>query len=228
MTRPTYYAGICSHGVYSTSPFSIVHAGLGTTVLGHVPTDNQSRPFTVSSETNAYLIRQLLDTRVLAATSCSARAIKEAQLEKLVINAMINPLTVIFNCHNGELFDKRPRAALMRLLLGEASQVVRALLSSTDQVDISDRFSDETLFDLVVEVATKTGANISSMLQDVRAGRRTEIDYINGYIVRQGKKLGISCVHNEKIVEMVKVVHNSYRMGVNPTQSCDPLKNFCL
>lgn len=176
---------------------------MGTTVLGHVPIENQGSLSTVSN-TKAYLISRLLDTRVLAATSCSAQAIREAQLEKLVINALINPLTVIFNCNNGHLFDKSPRAALIRLLLGEAGQVVRALLSSTGQVD-TNRFSDEALFARVADVATKTGANISSMLQDVRAGRQTEIDYINGYVVEQGKKFSIPCVHNAKIVEMVKM-----------------------
>ena len=56
----------------------------------------------------------------------------------------------------------------------------------------------------VRRIAELTASNTSSMLQDVRAGRETEIDYINGYIVDRGTQLGIECPHNRRVIQMVK------------------------
>ena len=49
------------------------------------------------------------------------------------------------------------------------------------------RFLHQDMLAAVQQVARRTGANISSMLQDVRAKRRTEVAYINGAVVRQGR-----------------------------------------
>jgi len=55
-----------------------------------------------------------------------------------------------------------------------------------------------------VAVMSKTSNNLSSMLQDVRAGKQTEIEYINGYIVRRGEEMGIKCVMNYMLLQLVK------------------------
>jgi len=130
------------------------------------------------------------------------------QLEKLVVNAMINPLTVIFDCRNGELFTRSPITRVMRLLLGEAGMVISRLPELREDVreegGVEDRFSIEKLEGKVLDVAEKTAKNTSSMLQDFRAGRETEVGYINGYIVKRGKEMGIDVRHNEKVVEMIR------------------------
>lgn len=54
------------------------------------------------------------------------------------------------------------------------------------------------------EVVEKTAANVSSMLQDVRAGRATEIQYIAGYLVRRARQAGVGCGILERLVEMVE------------------------
>ena len=43
-----------------------------------------------------------------------------------------------------------------------------------------------------------------SLLQDVMRGRRTEIDYLNGYVVAEGKKVGIPTPINEAVVELYR------------------------
>jgi 2-dehydropantoate 2-reductase len=72
----------------------------------------------------------------------------------------------------------------------------------------------------VLDVAEKTAKNTSSMLQDRRAGRPTEIDYINGYIVRRGKELGVECKVNKKLIELVKegkvVSEENTKLGFKP------------
>ncbi len=188
-TRPAYWAGICSAGVYSTDPFTIVHAGRGPLLLGPVEASPSSNP----------MMERLSQANVLETSILSSDTIKKSQLQKLVVNAVINPLTAIFRCKNGQLLDNPTRLAVMRLLIEETGPIVRALLH--DAPDAA--FSDQSLLDLVLTVAHKTSANTSSMLQDVQSGRKTEIDYINGYIARKGKALGLPHTRNSTVARLV-------------------------
>lgn len=148
------------------------------------------------------MIQQLLQAKELEPTIASPSELKKAQLLKLIVNAIINPLTSIFDCKNGQLFDQQPRLALIELLLQEAGAVVRKMLPMS--LLGADSFSDNCLMELVQRVADKTSKNTSSMLQDIRAGRQTEIDYINGYIVSRGKIFDLPCPNNARLIEMVK------------------------
>jgi 2-dehydropantoate 2-reductase len=222
-TRPQYLAGITSHGVYSTGPFSSVHAGFAHVSLG--PVSSPSSPFTGLNPQSQYLIDQVTRAKVLNAKEVSAQELTILQLQKLVINAMMNPLTVIFDCKNGELFTRGAIVQTMRQLLAEASHVLLSLpelRSASSDEDINSLFSTQTLEELVLDVAEKTAANTSSMLQDVRAGRETEIDYINGYIVRRGKELGVDVGNNERLVRMVK---DGKRIGVDEVEEYLPRYN---
>lgn len=191
--RPNFLAAITSHGVYSQGPFRSVHAGLANTTVGQVhPRGDQN---------SQYLLSQIVNSPILAATEVSPSEILKAQLEKLVVNAMINPLTVVFGCKNGELFSRPEILDVMRNMLGEVYEVLQTL-SSGPQHD--ERFLLEKLEEKVVSVGVKTAENTSSMRQDVQAGRETEIEYINGWIVRKARENGVTCVWNEKVIEMVK------------------------
>lgn len=150
------------------------------------------------------LIEQIIKSPVLAATEISPTELVRARIEKLIVNAMINPLSAIFNRKNGQLFNQPAIAYLMRLLLSEASVVVRSLPELASLPNLDSRFSTSRLENMVKHVAEGTATNTSSMLQDVMAGRETEIDYINGYIIRKGEQLGIHCPHNRRVVQMVK------------------------
>lgn len=199
-----------SHGLYSPSTFSIIHAGLGSTLIGAplAPESSDIRGTEIDKElapqTSHYLLQQVLDASALASKEISIAELVQAQFEKLVINAMINPLTVVFDCLNGELFEKPKSLQWMRLLLYEASSVLQSLPELNNIPDSKMRFSLERLERMVLDVANMTAENKSSMLQDVRAGRETEIDYINGYIVARGERLGLDCVQNRAIIKMVK------------------------
>lgn len=149
------------------------------------------------------MLQQLLDDDILGTELVSPEKIKRAQLRKLVVSSIIDPLTVLFNCTNGEVFNSKPRMALLRLLVRETGRIARGLLD-----DLSDEdwqvFSGNPLRDLVVSVSAKTSQSTSSMLQDVRAGRRTEIDYINGYLTMQADRLRLKWNINDTIIRMVK------------------------
>lgn len=151
-----------------------------------------------------YLQQQILEAPALASTKISNTKLVQAQYEKLIINAMINPLTVVFDCLNGDLFGRPKVLEWMQLLLCEASSVLENLPELKGIPDSNSRFSSKRLEELVLDVANKTADNKSSMLQDIIAGRETEIDYINGYIVTRGERLGLDCVQNRSLIEMVK------------------------
>ena len=204
-SRPHYLAGIVNHGVYSTGPFSAVHAGLASSTLGAVtdPTPTINTPPQDSTAPN-YLAQLVLHSPVLAASLVPAPKLLRVQLQKLAVNAVINPLTVVFDCFNGRLFESAAIARLIQALLREISAVLRAVMAARGAVGVVVAFEDEVLAATVAEIGFKTARNISSMRQDVRAGRSTEIDYINGYVIARGKEFGIACPLNAKLVEMVK------------------------
>ncbi|WP_251359193.1 peptide-methionine (R)-S-oxide reductase MsrB [Kangiella sp. TOML190] len=105
--------------------------------------------------------------------------------QKLLINAVINPLTALYQCKNGELLspDKKPRLlALIQENQGFAKQI---------QLSFS-----KALKDLVIRVIENTADNFNSMYQDVNKGIATEINAINGYLLDQMAQAGFKAPHN--------------------------------
>jgi 2-dehydropantoate 2-reductase len=203
--RPAFLGSIITHALYNVSPFHSVYAGQGTVAIGPVSASpgNETLASQTESQTQ-YLLNAIVQAPLLSPIAYNAEALLLIQLEKLVMNAMVNPLTALFNCRNGELFTTPLIMQLMRLLLVETSQVLQSLPELGQEPETIERFSIARLESIVLDIGGKTAANTSSMLQDVRAGRQTEIAYINGYIAKRGKEVGISCVNTEKVVEMVK------------------------
>jgi 2-dehydropantoate 2-reductase len=117
----------------------------------------------------------------LRAANFNVDIVEEAQSliwGKLVINAAINPLTALLRIPNGELLERPSARELMGTLARETAGVAaaeRIQLPFPDPVTAAE------------EVARKTAANRSSMLQDVLRGAQTEIDAICGAIVRVAK-----------------------------------------
>jgi len=114
---------------------------------------------------------------------------------KLVINAAINPLTALLRVPNGELLSRPAARELMLEAAREAALVA-------NKQGISLPYNDPA--DAVEEVARNTAANNSSMLQDVLRGTPTEIDAINGAIIRVGEALGVSTPVNRILWRLVK------------------------
>lgn len=95
------------------------------------------------------------------------------QWRKLTVNAVINPLTAIYRCKNGEL-----------LKIPEAFEQVQVIATQCDRIasTLFPNWPNDTL-KRVIHVANATAQNTSSMLADVLAGRTTEFEFINGYLV---------------------------------------------
>ena len=209
-TRPNYLLGIITHGLYRRGTFGVTHAGLGTLAIGAVlrhqsrgSNSNQERTRNTIAPSSRYILRTLTRTPVLAAVGFGSMDIMQHQIEKLAINAIINPLTVMFDCKNGELLENFSVTRVMRLLLFEISLVIRSLPELQNVPNVEVRYSPQRLEAQVIRIARQTSSNTSSMLQDVRAGRQTEVEYINGYIVRRGEEMGIRCVVNYMLEKMV-------------------------
>ena len=122
--------------------------------------------------------------------------IKEKQWLKLAINCVINPLTAIDNIENGQLLQQKYSIIIDKLLA--------EIISVANKEDII--FSFEDLKNQVLDVAEKTAKNCSSMRSDILKKRKTEIDYINGYIANTAKKIGISVPEHEKLIQQVRAL----------------------
>lgn len=220
--RPNYMQGIITHGANvppqkaEQDPFYAVHAGKGTIALGLLPREG---PGAVRADNEAadvkdikdekwapssrYLLRTLARSPALCAIGFTPTELLQQQLEKLVVNSVLNPLTAILDNRNGSILHNFPLTRTMRLMLAETSHVIRNLPELQSVPNVNTRFGPQRLEDLVVSVTQRTKDNISSMLADVRAGRRTEIEYINGYIVKRGEELGLKCLVNYAIMQTV-------------------------
>lgn len=210
---PQYLTAIVSHGVYSRQLFRIVHAGHGKVVIGHTQSLTAAKP----TET-PFLVELLSHSSALAVAHVPAQELLQTQLQKLVANSVINPLTVIFNCLNGHLFsnsqdlivsrhgyvDFDAPSKLMHLLLSEACLVIQSLPEVQDLPGKEEIFSLSRMKEFVIDIADKTSANTSSMLQDFRANRKSEVQYMNGYIVQRGLEFGINCGVNARVARIVE------------------------
>ena len=174
------YIATTTEGAYRESGGRLTHAGTGSTRVGR---QGEAPPgwFTLWQE---------------AITDCHWDTdIESALWLKLAINCAINPLTALHNCYNGELGEAPALRAKVSELCAEIATVARA--AGYDQLA-------NGLEDQVFAVIRGTANNRSSMLQDLRAGRRTEIDYLTGYLVRLADELDIPVPMNLELLREIK------------------------
>lgn len=120
---------------------------------------------------------------------------------KLVINAAINPLTALLQVPNGELLSHPKARKMMQALAEETAEVAEA-----EHVHLPF----ENPIRAAEDVARKTAANHSSMLQDVVRGAPTEIDAICGAIMKRGQKHGIKTPYNKACWTMVRATVSAF------------------
>jgi len=115
---------------------------------------------------------------------------------KLALNACINPVTAIYKVRNAEVAREGnpPHELAMRL----ANEIHVIYSNLHPDIDVSRLAED------VTRLATNTASNTSSMLADIINGKTTEIDFINGYIVKMGQSAGMDVSQNEMVVQKVK------------------------
>jgi 2-dehydropantoate 2-reductase len=184
--------GVTSQGATLLSPGRIRHAGRGPTKIGMdgIPTSTEAARLAGA----ATLLNQAgIATEIVP-------DIIDQIWAKLFINVGINALSAIYNCPNGELLNLPAARQQLAGAVAEAAAVARAR-----GIHINDDPLQATL-----EVCRATAANISSMLQDVRRRRPTEIDAINGAVVILGRQHHLSVAVNEQLVQKLKEIEHNY------------------
>lgn len=119
---------------------------------------------------------------------------------KLALNCAINPLTVLYQCRNGELQAHHCEVATLCAELAE-------LLACCGQPAAAQDLQHE-----VERVIQATAANYSSMYQDVTAGRRTEISYLLGYACQAASRHQLSLPHLQQL--QVRLVERLLARGL--------------
>lgn len=183
-------AGVTGHGSTMLGPGSIRHAGKGDTNIGE------------------------LDGRITDRVSALAKAFNDAGFPthvadnvlglvwgKLMANIGINALTALTGLKNGQLLDFKETEELLEMAVTEAAEVAK-------RKNIKLPYDDAVAH--TKKIAQLTAANRSSMLQDVTNKRMTEIDVINGAIVKEGELLGIPTPINKAITNLISVIQKNY------------------
>ncbi len=186
--REHVIGGVTSYGALFLEPGHVSHTGIGETVIGELDGSITDRVSRLSDLLNkAGIMTSVTDS------------IKSKIWEKLVVNVGINAITAITGVKNGKLLEIPQLRELMRYASLEAVEVGRK-----QGIDLG-----YDLIDRVEEVARRTAENRSSMLQDISRGKKTEIDAINGMIVRLGEEVGVDTPVNRILTLLVRGIEKS-------------------
>ena len=189
-------AGATSHGATLLEVARVRHAGYGEIWIGE--TGGAS-----SSLTGREKLQNLAATFDRAGLQAQVVDDIEAVLwRKLVVNVGINALTAILGVTNGELLRIHECMSLINGAVSEAVEVARYCGIHLDPIQEIER---------VRAVCRSTTANISSMLQDVRRKKKTEIDQLNGAVVKMAANYGMTAPVNEVLTALVRSLEAGYR-----------------
>lgn len=179
----TLLAASVTEGAYLEQPGAVVHAGRGKTLLG--------RWSGASAEVAAAWVSRLTVAGLQAEV---AEPIRPVLWHKLAVNAVINPLTAIHRVQNGALAGREYQSQVA-LLIEELLQVFQRLGIPEPEGGLAYR---------IEQIILSTAANRSSMLQDLEAGRRTEIDYITGTLLKVARPLKLALPTHETLYQQIK------------------------
>jgi len=173
--------GSTSIGATKINPNTIKLGGFGDNIIGGNNIDS------VNSVEN---ILKLANLNVIISDKPN-----ETIWKKVIVNAGINPLGAIFSIPNGKIIENKHSLKIQE-------EIVRESVKIASKMDIN--MNPDEMVKLTRDVCKKTSANLCSMLQDVNAKRKTEIDSINGTIIKYGKEKSIAAPYNEVIYHIIK------------------------
>jgi len=190
--------GVSSDGALIDTQQSLRHTGAGTTRIGCLSNTHNASPKAPLPKYLTLNIEYVND-------------IKTAIWQKFFINCAINPVTVLFECNNGELINNKNYAEFfcdlcseLQLLYDELQREFAgqspALSPDSMQCILPTNFS---VLDAATQIAQRTANNVSSMLRDTRSKKNTEINALNAYLVKWAKRRQLPCSLNQQLVENV-------------------------
>lgn len=171
---------------------------------GHVgfdiPGDTWIGPFEPAN-TPMEKVEELAETLTRAGMNTIAlKDARGAQWTKLIFNAATNPVGALTGLHHGGATYFEPTGDLFNALIEEGVAVARALGITLDHDPRQ----------MVQTAAKAPGTHKASMLQDIEARRRTEVDFMNGAIVQWGEKMGVATPLNKALWALVKGLEHSW------------------
>lgn len=187
-------AGVTKQAATHLSAGVLQHTSKGETVIGRI----NKQPLGKARSILSILNQAGLSTR-------SSRDINSLIWSKLIISTGINALSAITRLSNGSLLEYPGAREFMRQAVFEAVRVAKKKRVKINYEDPIQKLES---------VCKATSTNLSSMLEDVLNKRKTEIDFINGAIVRQGKSLGLATPANEALTNLVRTIETSYKARV--------------
>jgi 2-dehydropantoate 2-reductase len=181
--------GVTNQGATFLGPGHIRHAGWGKTFIGEV--DGLVTPRATQ------IARLFTKAGIESEVSSNIQALV---WNKLFVNVGVNAIAALTGLKNGQLLDHPETLRLMEALVSEAVAVAKK-----KGIPI-----EGNPLETVRTVAEATRENRCSMGQDFDNRRKTEIDAINGAVVREAERLGISVPYNQMITDLVKVIEKSF------------------
>lgn len=175
--------GTTKHNCVTVSPGVIRHSGAGMTYIGSL----------AQNKTTAEAVVEGFQTCGIETQVSSS--VRHLLWEKLFVNMTINPLTALLDAKIGIIAADENARMLSFELIREAVAVAHA--------DGEQSFDVDTVFNALMKTAKTLESGKASMCQDLENGRRTEIDFINGAVVRLGEKYGIPTPTHKAIVALI-------------------------
>ncbi|MFW5688557.1 MAG: ketopantoate reductase family protein [Spirochaetota bacterium] len=182
-------------------------------VINHGVSMNEQGEVTVTFEHPPHLVREFIPAGSPRAESVAAllsacgldtrRAedLEQAVWRKGALNAALSPVCALTGLTMKDAWNDAYAGRLSREILRESIQVARA----------NEIFVGSGFYRYALDYLGRAGAHRPSMLLDREAGRRTEIDFINGKIVEYGRMSGVPTPFNEALVALVKAAERSTR-----------------
>jgi 2-dehydropantoate 2-reductase len=171
------------------APGRIKHDGRGDLIVGDLP--GRSGP-----------LREAAVARVstwfeAAGVPCRVSPNIAADLwTKLILNAALNAISAVVHAPYGDVVAIAESRETVRQLVNECVAVARTGGVSLPEVDFVE---------MVLRFAEKVGQVFSSTAQDLDRGKRTEVDALNGFVVRRGAELGVPAPVNQALLALVKL-----------------------
>ena len=177
-------AGISNHNSTLLAPGEILHPSTGAHTLA-------------GSLTDSGRAAALKTAAVFRDSGLGLTLVEDIRREiwrKLLINCAINPITALKNQCNGFLLSD-PEARR------EASEIMREGIAAAAAEGVT--LSEEEMLEHLEKVCRATAGGKSSMLQDILAGRRTEIDFINGAVAAVARRNGLPASANQNAADRI-------------------------
>lgn len=216
---PRIFQAVTTHGAYKATLTEIHHVGLGSmhiaefpssvgsdgTVHYRGPSNNHIDNEMDHKMTDSPLVNSIIQCENLQAKCLPYNQFLLRQMEKFVVNVCVNPLTALLDCLNGDLLYGTMTTQIMERVIKETVACFWA--EYPELVKIPEAYTAlerKRLLSLVLDVCKLTAQNSSSMREDVRSLSQTEIESLNGYVVRLGYKHRIGTQTNRILQTMVR------------------------